>query len=498
MQIIYSTYMILPSLENFKKLSKQGNLIPIYKKIKIKEENPSVLLRKIQEEENIYLLESYEGPKKWSRYSFMGFNPKYIFSSFKNKIKISGINKSKQITGCPFDELKKIIKKYKPVQLKTLPRFYGGFVGFFSYEIISQIEKIPRSKKDDIKFPDCNFMFSDSLIIFDNLKKNAKVVVNVEINRKSDLNKVYSKAIKKIEQIESKLNRKAGIYPLAKYNSNHNIIKSNFKSLDFERNVKKIKDYVLRGDVIQTVISQRWKTKYKHSPIDLYFSLRKLNPSPYMFFIKNKDTYIIGASPEVLVRVENNIVETRPIAGTRPRGKTMKEDKRLELELLSDPKEKAEHIMLVDLSRNDISKVCNTGTVKVTDFMTIERYSHVMHIVSNVKGKLNNKYNSIDVFKACFPAGTLSGAPKIRAMQIINELEPNTRGPYGGSVGYIGFSGNMDMSITIRSFYMNKDNLYFQAGAGIVADSKPKMELKETINKSGAMLKAIKDTYGKK
>ena len=216
-----------------------------------------------------------------------------------------------------------------------------------------------------------------------------------------------------------------------------------------------------------------------------------------MFFIKNKDTYIIGASPEVLVRVENNIVETRPIAGTRPRGKTMKEDKRLELELLSDPKEKAEHIMLVDLSRNDISKVCNTGTVKVTDFMTIERYSHVMHIVSNVKGKLNNKYNSIDVFKACFPAGTLSGAPKIRAMQIINELEPNTRGPYGGSVGYIGFSGNMDMSITIRSFYMNKDNLYFQAGAGIVADSKPKMELKETINKSGAMLKAIKDTYGK-
>ena len=353
-------------------------------------------------------------------------------------------------------------------------------------------------KKDDIKFPDCNFMFSDSLIIFDNLKKNAMVVVNVEINKKSDLNKVYSKAIKKIEQIESKLNKKVGICTLNKYNSNHNRIKSNFKSIDFERNVKKIKDYVLKGDVIQTVISQRWKTKYKHNPIDLYFSLRKLNPSPYMFFIKNKDTYIIGASPEVLVRVENNIVETRPIAGTRPRGKTMKEDKKLELELLSDPKEKAEHIMLVDLSRNDISKVCDTGTVKVTDFMTIERYSHVMHIVSNVKGKLNNKYNSIDVFKACFPAGTLSGAPKIRAMQIINELEPNRRGPYGGSVGYIGFSGNMDMSITIRSFYMNKDDLYFQAGAGIVADSKPKMELKETINKSGAMLKAIKDTYGKK
>ena len=248
--------MILPSLENFKKLSKQGNLIPIYKKIKINEENPSVLLRKIQEEENIYLLESYEGPKKWSRYSFMGFNPKYIFSSFKNKIKISGINKSKQITGCPFDGLKKILKKYKPVQLKTLPRFYGGFVGFFSYEIISQIEKIPRSKKDDIKFPDCNFMFSDSLIIFDNLKKNAKVVVNVEINRKSDLNKVYSKAIKKIEQIESKLNKKAGIHPLTKCNSNHNKIKSNFKSLDFERNVKKIKDYVLRGDVIQTEIGR--------------------------------------------------------------------------------------------------------------------------------------------------------------------------------------------------------------------------------------------------
>jgi len=498
MQIIYSTYMILPSLENFKKLSSKGNLIPVYKKIKIDVENPSMFLKKIQNEENIYLLESYEGPKKWSRYSFMGFNPKYIFSSFKNKIKISGTNKSKQITGCPFDELKKIIKKYKPVKLKTLPRFYGGFVGFFSYEIISQIERIPRFTKDDTNFPDCNFMFSDSLVIFDNLKKSAKVVVNVEVNKKNDLTNLYLKAIKKIELIEKKLNIESDTNTLTKFSNNKNKIKSNFKPIDFEKNVKKIKDYVLKGDVIQAVISQRWKTKYKHNPIDLYFSLRKLNPSPYMFFIKNKDTYIIGASPEVLVRVENNIVETRPIAGTRPRGKNIKEDKKLELELLSDPKEKAEHIMLVDLSRNDISKVCNTGTVKVTDFMTIEKYSHVMHIVSNVKGKLNNKFNSIDVFKACFPAGTLSGAPKIRAMQIINELEPNRRGPYGGSVGYIGFSGNMDMSITIRSFYMNKDDLYFQAGAGIVADSKPKMELKETINKSGAMLKAIKDTYGKK
>ena len=498
MQIIYSTYMILPSLESFKKLASKGNLIPVYKKIKIDVENPSMFLKNIQNEENIYLLESYEGPKKWSRYSFMGFNPKYIFSSYKNKIKISGTNKSKQITGCPFDELKKIIKKYKPVKLKTLPRFYGGFVGFFSYEIISQIEKIPRFTKDDINFPDCNFMFSDSLVIVDNLKKSAKVVVNIEVNKKNDLKNLYLKAIKKIELIEKKLNIESDTNILTKFNGAKNKIKSNFKPIDFERNVKKIKEYVLKGDVIQTVISQRWKTKYKHNPIDLYFSLRKLNPSPYMFFIKNKDTYIIGASPEVLVRVENDIVETRPIAGTRPRGKNIREDKKLELELLSDPKEKAEHIMLVDLSRNDISKVCNTGTVKVTDFMTIEKYSHVMHIVSNVKGKLNNKFNSIDVFKACFPAGTLSGAPKIRAMQIINELEPNRRGPYGGSVGYIGFSGNMDMSITIRSFYMNKDDLYFQAGAGIVADSKPKMELKETINKSGAMLKAIKDTYGKK
>ena len=484
--------MISPSLDSFKKKIKDGNLIPIYKNIDINFDNPSKILKKLPKEKNIYLLESYEGPLKWSRYSFMGFDPKLVISSYKEKIKIQKQKKTKIINGDPFNEIKKIMSKYKPVKTRGLPRFFGGLVGFFSYDIVSKIEKIKRAKKDDVKFPDCLLMLSDSLIIFDNVKKIAKIVVNVETKKNSNIELLYKKAIKKISEIELKLikNKKEK----SKQIKNKNNIKSNHKPNQFMNSVKKIKEYVKSGDIIQAVISQRWKTKFYNNPIDLYSTLRELNPSPYMFYIKNNSKYIIGASPEVLVRLENNIVESRPIAGTRPRGKDNKSDIKFEKELLNDPKEKAEHIMLVDLARNDISRVCQYGSVEVQNMMSVERYSHVMHIVSNVKGKLNKKYDAVDVFKSCFPAGTLSGAPKIRAMQIISELEPNVRGPYGGSVGYIGFSGNMDMSITIRSFYINGNDLYFQAGAGIVADSKPNMELKETINKSGAMLKAIQKT----
>ena len=492
--------MISPTLESFKRKINSGNLIPVFKNIDIDIENPSLILKNISSEENIYLLESYEGPLKWSRYSFIGFNPKLIISSKKNRISIKQNNRTKTINGDIFKEIKKIMKKYRPVASKSLPRFYGGLVGFFSYDIISEIEKIPRASNKDTKFPDCNLMFSDSLIILDNVKNSAKIVVNVEVKKNANLEKIYKNSIKKINNIEKKI--KCNTRIINKLSSNlsnkKNKIFSNFKSPDFIKAVKKIKNYVNNGDIIQAVISQRWATKYNYDPIDLYSALRDLNPSPYMFYIKNKSNYIIGASPEVLVRVDKGVVETRPIAGTRPRGKNKLQDKNLEKDLLKDPKERAEHVMLVDLARNDMSKVCSSGSVKVTNMMSIERYSHVMHIVSNVKGTLNKNNDSIDVFKACFPAGTLSGAPKIRAMEIISELEPNNRGPYGGSVGYFGFSGNMDMSITIRSFYIDNNVLYFQAGAGIVADSNPKMELKETINKSGAMLKAINKTYEKK
>ncbi len=492
--------MISPTLESFKRKINSGNLIPIFKNIDINIENPSLILKNISSEENIYLLESYEGPLKWSRYSFIGFDPKLIISSKKNRISIKQNNRTKTINGDVFKEIKKIMKKYKPVASKSLPRFYGGLVGFFSYDIISEIEKIPRASNKDTKFPDCNLMFSDSLIILDNVKNSAKIVVNVEVKKNANLEKIYKNSIKKINDIEKKI--KCNTRIINKFSSNlskkKNKIFSNFKSPDFIKAVKKIKNYVNNGDIIQAVISQRWATKYNRDPIDLYSALRDFNPSPYMFYIKNKSNYIIGASPEVLVRVDKGVVETRPIAGTRPRGKNKLQDKNLEKDLLKDPKERAEHVMLVDLARNDMSKVCNFGSVKVTNMMSIERYSHVMHIVSNVKGTLNKSNDSIDVFKACFPAGTLSGAPKIRAMEIISELEPNNRGPYGGSVGYFGFSGNMDMSITIRSFYIDNNVLYFQAGAGIVADSNPKMELKETINKSGAMVKAINKTYEKK
>ena len=484
--------MISPTLENFKRKTSAGNLIPIYKKISLDFENPSLILKNISNEKNVYLLESYEGPLKWARYSFMGFNPKLIINSKGNKITFNRNGKIKKIKGNIFNEIKKIMSKYKPVKVRSLPRFSGGLVGFFSYDIISEIENIPKAKNRDTSFPDCNFMLSDSLIIFDNVERTVKIVVNIKIRKNSNIDKLYNNGLKKIKDIEKKLRSNTTF--TSKKNKIKRKILSNFKSENFMNSVKKIKNYVNNGDVIQTVISQRWKTDYDNDPIELYSALRELNPSPYMFYIKNDKNYIIGASPEVLVRVDKKIVETRPIAGTRPRGKNNREDKKMEKELLADPKERAEHIMLVDLARNDMSKVCNHGSVRVTDMMTIERYSHVMHIVSNVKGIMNKEKDSIDVFQACFPAGTLSGAPKIRAMEIISELEPNNRGPYGGSVGYLGFSGNMDMSITIRSFYIDNNKLYFQAGAGIVADSNPKMELKETINKSGAMLKAVEKT----
>ena len=487
--------MISLSLENFKRELKGANLIPIFKEIELDYDNPLSILKKISKNKYCFLLESSSGSEKWSRFSFMGFNPKMIFSSYDEKIKIiHNGKKEKQEYGNPFEKLRAIMSQFKAAKVKNLPRFYGGLVGFFSYEIISQIENLPKPRYYDTKFPDCCFMLTDSVVIFDNISKSAKIVINVHIKNKNNYKKYYNDALKNINKIEKLLKssiqnpyQEKKVKNNAKYN-----IKSNFKRSDFLKSVKKIKKYIKQGDVIQTVISQRWSTIYEGNPINLYRALRLLNPSPYMFYIKMDKSYIIGASPEVLVRVENNQVESRPIAGTRPRGTDELQDKFYEKDLLADPKELAEHIMLVDLARNDISKVCNFGSVEVSEMMTIERYSHVMHIVSHVKGRLKANKDAFDVFKACFPAGTLSGAPKIRAMEIINELEPNSRGPYGGSVGYFGFSGNMDMSITIRSFHLEHKKLYFQAGAGIVADSKPINEFYETKNKSQAMLNAIK------
>ena len=487
--------MISLTLENFKALSRKGNLIPIFKEISLDYDNPLSILKKISSKKHCFLLESSDGPEKWSQYSFLGFDPTLVISSSENRITIQKRSGATvKLNENVFDRLKKIMGDFKPVKVGNLPRFYGGLVGFFSYEIINQIENIASTKGKSNDFPDSLFMLTDSVIIFDNINKTAKIVINVHIKNKNKIVNYFQKAISQIDKIEKLLKfSNNNLYKKNnKFKNKNNTIKSNFTKTNFLNSVKRIKDYVNNGDVIQTVVSQRWETKYEDDPINLYRALRKLNPSPYMFYLKMEKDLIVGASPEVLVRLENNKVESRPIAGTRPRGKNPEEDLKMEEDLLSDPKELAEHVMLVDLARNDISRVCRNGTVNVTEMMNIERYSHVMHIVSHVEGVIDKKKDSFDLLQSTFPAGTLSGAPKIRAMQIINELEPNPRGPYGGSVGYFGFSGNMDMSIIIRSFYIKNKTLYFQAGAGIVADSIPKNEFDETKNKSKAMLNAIK------
>ena len=486
--------MISLTLENFRSLSKKGNLIPIYKEIDLDFDNPLSILRKISSKKHYFLLESSAGPEKWSQYSFLGFDPKLIISSYKNKVIIKNKNKSiEKSSKNIFTKLKELMKEFKPVKVEGLPRFYGGLVGFFSYEVINQIENISNKESKKTEFPDSLFMLTDSVIIFDNINKTAKIVINVHIKNGSDYKSLYKNSILEIKKIENLLkSTKNNPYrKSSKFSKKAHPIKSNFSKPDFLKAVKKIKNYVKNGDVIQTVVSQRWETKYKDDPINLYRALRRLNPSPYMFYLKMDTSLIVGASPEVLVRLEDNKVESRPIAGTRPRGKNIEIDLKMEKDLLSDPKELAEHVMLVDLARNDIGRVCKNGSVKVTEMMNTERYSHVMHIVSHVEGKMSKNKDCFDLLKATFPAGTLSGAPKIRAMQIIDELEPNPRGPYGGSVGYFGFSGNMDMSIIIRSFYIKNEKLYFQAGAGIVADSVPNKEFLETKNKSQAMLNAI-------
>jgi anthranilate synthase component I len=493
--------MISLTLENFRGLTRQGNLIPVFKEIDLDYDNPLSILKKISSKKHCFLLESSAGPEKWSQYSFLGFDPTLIISSDQNQVTIrSREGKVEKSNGDIFLQLKKIMQAFNPVKINNLPRFYGGLVGFFSYEIINQIENITEEQHGQADFPDSLFMLTDSVIIFDNINKTAKIVINVHIKDNKTYKTSYKQALQQISKIEDllKSSKKNPYKDVAKFSKTTNPIKSNFSKFNFLNAVKKIKKYVRAGDVIQTVVSQRWETKYQDDPINLYRALRKNNPSPYMFYIKMDKSLIVGASPEVLVRLENNKVESRPIAGTRPRGFDEESDIKMEKELLSDPKELAEHVMLVDLARNDISRVCKNGSVQVSEMMNIERYSHVMHIVSHVEGIMRTSKDCFDLLKSTFPAGTLSGAPKIRAMQIINELEPNPRGPYGGSVGYFGFSGNMDMSIVIRSFYIKNDKLYFQAGAGIVADSVPNSEFEETKSKSKAMLDAIRKSLVEK
>lgn len=485
--------MYFPSFEEFSRKAEEGNLIPVYSDILADMETPVSAFQKINSGKHSFLLESVEGGEKWARYSFLGFNPSIVFRSKGNTVEIIRGQKTEEWKNVksPIDKLRDLMGEYKPVKMDGLPRFFGGAVGYLSYDMVRFFEELPDNTTDDLNIYDSFFVITDTILIFDNLKQNIKVVSNAYLNDGCDLESVYREATRKIDSIVSRLKeplmRKS--MPITDQPSLN--ITSNLSKEEFENKVVTAKEHIVAGDIIQVVLSQRFQTQADIDPMNIYRSLRIINPSPYMFYLKFDDLMVVGSSPEVMVRVEDSRIALRPIAGTRPRGKSPEEDQELEKDLLKDPKEIAEHIMLVDLGRNDVGRVAKTATVNVNELMIIEKYSHVMHIVSNVQGVLDDDKDSFDVLKACFPAGTVSGAPKVRAMEIIEDLEPARRGPYAGAVGYFSFSGNMDFCITIRTVIIKDHTIYIQVGAGIVADSEPDKEWSETLNKAKAMMKAL-------
>ena len=487
--------MYSPSRDEFLKLASQGNLIPVYREILADMETPVSAFCKIDDRQSAFLLESIAGGEKWARYSFLGVGSGRAFRCRDNFYEILENGKSIEsgTTNDPLVALKAFLSPYHPVALPDLPRFFGGAVGYLGYDMVRHIEDLPALNKAEIGTYDSWFLITETLLIFDNMQQKIKVISNVHLRDGDDHASLYDKAIKRIDGMVAQLRRPLPERSACVWASNATVkvLQSNFSRSDFESAVERCKDYVRSGDVIQVVLSQRFSGDLDADPFDVYRALRTINPSPYMFYLQFNETRVIGASPEVLVRKEGSQVEVRPIAGTRPRGATFEEDQYLEQELLADPKERAEHIMLVDLGRNDLGRVCVTGSVQVDELMVIERYSHVMHIVSNVSGQLLPGYDALDVFSATFPAGTLSGAPKIRAMEIIEELEPVRREIYGGAVGYISFDGNMDLAIAIRTLVAHQNRIHLQAGAGIVADSDPAAEYEETVNKAMGVKLAI-------
>jgi anthranilate synthase component I len=486
--------MFKPSLEEFKQKAKSGNLIPVYKEILADLDTPVSAYMKIRGGEYSFLLESIEGGEKWARYCFLGCDPSVVVITKGRTLTLieNGKREQSQIeSGNPLSAVKEILARYQPVHSAGLPRFSGGAVGFVSYDMVRFFEDLPEQTVDDLDVPDSQFIITDTMLVFDNVSQTIKIVSNAFLES-DDLDAVYESTIQKISALEEKLK-----VPLARGSALDEVVEaplsfeSNIQEGNFKKAVKRIKEYILEGDAIQVVLSQRLKFAINCNPFDIYRALRTINPSPYMYYLEFGELQVVGSSPEVLVRLEDDKVEVRPIAGTRKRGQNEEEDRELEKDLLQDKKELAEHIMLVDLGRNDLGRVSEISSVVVNEQFTIERYSHVMHIVSNVKGILKKGLDCFDVLAAAFPAGTLSGAPKIRAMEIIEELEPTRRGLYGGAVGYISFSGNMDTAIAIRTLLIKDKIAYLGVGAGIVADSVPQSEFEETMNKGRALLKAI-------
>ncbi|MFH1560718.1 MAG: anthranilate synthase component I [Chloroflexota bacterium] len=485
--------MYYPSLEEVKGLAGQGpsaaegqgNLVPLYREINGDLETPVSAYLKIAQPPYSFLLESVEGGERLARYSFIGTEPFHV-------VKTGPGQPDGEVD--PLVLIQEKLDRYTPVPIPGLPRFHGGAVGYLAYDAVRYFERVPTPSKDPLGLPEALFLFVDTLLVFDHLRHKIKVVTHIHLDDGS-VEGAYEEAVGRIEGLVSRLSRPLVVEPGIKREGGQggSDVSSNMSKERYEALVERIKEYIYAGDIIQAVLSQRLARPTQASPFDIYRALRTLNPSPYMYFLALDGFHIVGASPELLVRVEDGVIYNFPLAGTRPRGGTIAEDEALAQELRSDEKERAEHIMLVDLGRNDVGRISQPGSVEVTDLMRVVRYSHVMHLESEVHGRLRADRTVYDALRSCLPAGTLSGAPKIRAMEILAELEAERRGPYGGAVGYFGFSGTMDTAITIRTMVLKDGVAYIQAGGGIVADSVPEKEYQETLHKARAVLRAIEE-----
>lgn len=486
--------MIQPTFKEFCRLAKQGNLIPVYQELLMDLETPLSFFKRLERDRYSFLLESVEGSERWARYSFLGTRPHRIFKAHGNRVTIIENGKTQtRIADAPLKILEELLKDCQPVPVPGVPPFFGGALGYVSYDAVEQFHEIGNDKKDPLDMPEIFFVFVQTLVAFDNLKHTIKVIDNARVEHGTSLRRAYDQSIARIRKVISSLQKKPrGIEPRdLPQGKGTRKFRSNLTQEGFKKAVIKAKEYIKAGDIIQAVLCQRLETETETDPFEIYRALRFINPSPYMFYLELEDLRVIGSSPETMVRLTGDIIELRPIAGTRRRGATPEEERELEADLLADPKERAEHIMLVDLGRNDVGRVAAIGSVEVNELMAIERYSHVIHIVSNVRGKLASGKTPFDLFVSAFPAGTVSGAPKIRAMQIISELEPQKRGLYAGAIGYFGYNGNLDTCIVIRTIVMKGKKVFINTGAGIVADSDPASEYQETLNKARAMLRAI-------
>ena len=486
---------VTPALDEFVELAKRGNVIPVFAEFIADGETPVSAFKKLDCGGYSFLFESTEKNDVSGRFSFVGVDPRVILQSYGREVRIieHGNKKRFETSSDPLDEVRKLMARYQFVSHPELPRFAGGAVGFIGYEAIHFFEpKVPLAQQDDLQLPEALFMIPSALLVFDHRLRSLKIIVNAFLSDGSP-EKVHARAVECLASIKQQLTQPVDLrlVPLVE-DAEQPLPRSNFSREEFEGAVKRAKEYIAAGDVFQVVLSQRFESPFAGEPLDFYRCLRFINPSPYMFCLNfGGDFSLVGSSPEMHVRLADDSVEIRPIAGTRARGLTPEEDEANAAQLLGDPKERAEHIMLVDLARNDVGRVAEFGSVRVTEFMQIERYSHVMHIVSNVVGRLRVDGSAFDAVRATFPAGTVSGAPKIRAMQIISELEKTRRGCYAGAIGYFGFNGNVDSCIALRCAVLKNGHAYFQAGAGIVSDSDPQREYEETVIKARAMMKAL-------